>query len=78
MTLSTFYRGRPTRGSRLAPIGKVIWSGNRGIWDYVEHRLMPGTSEEPWRIQPLPPPFSDREEFVWVARRLHRIDRECR
>ena len=37
MTLTTFYRGRPTRGARLTPLYRVLWSG---VWE-----------ERPWRMQ---------------------------
>jgi hypothetical protein len=40
MVITTFYRGRPTRGAKLKVIGRVIWSGlyDTTPWD---HRTMP-------------------------------------
>lgn len=62
MVTTTFYRGRPTRGAHLKPIGRVIWSGVRGPW--------PSTySEEPFAY------VGPYNIAAWSLKRWHRIDR---
>ena len=76
MILTTFYRGRPTRGTKLTPVGKVLWSGKNGQWDYDKHKLVPGTDEGPWREESHSAIHASHLVALYVTRGLHRIDRK--